>query len=67
MVPYVFAFGMEERFVARKNYCFLYDAKRRLLLVLCLALLCSAAMAENRVSISAEGEDWMNYAFTLPD
>lgn len=62
-----FAFGMEERFVARKNYCFLYDAKRRLLLVLCLALLCSAAMAENRVSISAEGEDWMNYAFTLPD
>ena len=66
-MPYVFAFGMEERFVARKNYCFLYDAKRRLLLVLCLALLCSAAMAENRVSISAEGEDWMNYAFTLPD
>ena len=41
--------------------------KRGLLLVLCLVLFCSAALAESSVSISAEGEDWMNYAFTLPD
>ena len=41
--------------------------KKGLLLVLCVMICCAAACAESSVSISAEGEDWMSYAFTLPD
>ena len=41
--------------------------KKGLLLVICVMICCAAACAESSVSISAEGEDWMSYAFTLPD
>ena len=37
-------------------------------MILCMMMICcTAACAESSVSISAEGEDWMSYAFTLPD
>ncbi len=41
--------------------------KKLIIMMLCLMICCVAACAENSVSISAEGEDWMAYAFTLPD
>ncbi|MBR3429859.1 MAG: hypothetical protein IKG87_07165 [Clostridia bacterium] len=41
--------------------------KKILTMILCMMICCTAACAENSVSISAEGEDWMSYAFTLPD
>ena len=37
-------------------------------MILCMMMICcTAACAESSVCISAEGEDWMSYAFTLPD
>lgn len=41
--------------------------KKILTIILCMMICCTAACAESSVSISAEGEDWMSYAFTLPD
>ena len=41
--------------------------KKLLMMILCLAICCTSACAESSVSLSAEGEDWMAYAFTLPD
>ena len=41
--------------------------KKCLMIILCMMICCTAAFAENSVSLSAEGEDWMVYAFTLPD
>lgn len=41
--------------------------KKLLVAILCMMICCAAACAESSVSISAEGEDWMAYAFTLPD
>lgn len=41
--------------------------RKMLIMILCLIICCSSGCAENSVSLSAEGEDWMAYAFTLPD
>ena len=41
--------------------------KKLLMMILCLIICAATACAEDSVSISAEGEDWMSYAFTLPD
>lgn len=41
--------------------------KKILTIILSMMICCTAACAESSVSISAEGEDWMSYAFTLPD
>ncbi len=41
--------------------------RKMLIMILCLIICCSSGCTENSVSLSAEGEDWMAYAFTLPD
>ena len=41
--------------------------KRFLIVVMCLIICCSVALAEESMNLGAEGNDEMKYAFTLPD